>query len=126
MKTPIEIGFAIGLVTLLVSPIAIIAIGGMKAKRDDDRDILNHGKAAMGTVVAVDEIKGPRGGTMWKVTVEYFVPDQPDPVRTELIAPDIAWTKTIKRIQDLCPGQKVALHYREKWPSLAVIDEFVR
>jgi len=125
VKTPIEIGFAVGLIALFVSPIAIIAIGGIRAKRDDERDILTHGKAVIGTVIAVDEVKGPRGGPIWKVTIEYIVPDQPDPVRTELMAPEIAWTKTIKRIQDLNPGQKVALHYREKWPSLAVIDDLV-
>jgi hypothetical protein len=125
VKTAIEIGFAIGLIALLASPIAFIALGGMRAKRDNGRDILARGKAAVGTVIAVDEVTDPQGGSIWKVTIEYTVPDQPDPIRTELVAPEIAWTKTIKRIQDLSPGHKVALHYREKWPSLAVIDDLV-
>ena len=41
------------------------------------------------------------------------------------MAPEIAWTKTIKRIQELNPWQKVSVHYREKWPTLAVIDDLV-
>lgn len=114
-----------GLLALLIAPIAVMAVNGARAKREDEHDILVHGRAAIGTVIAVDEI-AIRGGLAWKITVEYTVSDQPSPVRLEMMAPKIAWTRNIKRIQDLNPGQKVAVHYREQWPSLAVIDDFVR
>jgi len=81
MRTPLEIGFAVGIAALIVFPIALIAISGMKSKRDDEQDIMTHGRSTVGTVVAVDEVRGPRGGHFWKVTVEFTVPDQTDPVR---------------------------------------------
>ena len=125
MKTPLEIGLVVFTAALVAVPIALIIISGKKSKRADEQDIMAHGRATLGTVIAVDEVSGPRGGHFWKVTVEFTIPDQPDPVRIELTAPEIAWTKTVKRIQALNPGQKVPMHYREQWPTLAVIDDLV-
>jgi hypothetical protein len=125
MKEPLEIVFVVGIVALVIFPIALITIGGIRAKREDEQDIMGHGRATIGTVTRVEEVPASRAGTIWKVTVEFTVPDKTDPVRVELMAPTVAWTKRIQRIQDLCPGQKVSLHYREKWPSLAILDELV-
>ena len=36
------------------------------------------------------------------------------------------WPVVPQRVRDLPQGQSVALHYRQKWPSLAVIDDVVR
>jgi hypothetical protein len=117
---------AILLIALVASPIAIIAIGGMRAQREDQRDILTHGKAAVATVISALEIRGQRTALVWKVTIEYPIPDRPSPVRVDLMVPEGGWTtKANKRVQDLTLGDKVAVHYREKWPSIVVVDDLV-
>ena len=115
----------LGLLALLIFPIVFMVVEGYRAKRDDERDILAHGRATTGTIVAVDEVAGPKGGKFWKVTVEFTVPDQPDPVRFYITSPESGLSKTAKQIAAFCQGQKVPVHYREKWPSLAVIDDLV-
>jgi hypothetical protein len=88
------------------------------------RDILEHGVPAIGTVVGIRNFT-TRGGRQWIVTVEFAVPNHPEPVRFETGMAG-SFNSTPKPLRNVLEGQSVALHYREKWPSLAVIDEFVR
>jgi hypothetical protein len=104
-------------------PAVFIVAGAARSQRQNQRDILQHGRAAIGTVVSI-RTQPIRGGQQWIVTVEFIAPDHPEPVRFDSFFSGTFWF-TPKPVRDLREGQSVALHYREKWPSLAVIDDFV-
>jgi hypothetical protein len=108
----------------LFAPITMIIAGLLRAQRQDNKDILTHGLPATGTVVGIRN-QATRGGQVWTITVEFSVPDHPEPVRFETQIAQSLWFRKPRDIRDLAEGQTVAIHYREKWPSLAVVDQFV-
>jgi len=84
------------------------------------RDILVHGQAGIGTVVAIDEVyTGGRSGPRYAVTVEFTPPEYTEPVRFQINCGASQVTK-------LGVYQQVAIHYREQTPMDAVIDELVK
>ena len=109
----------------LLGPIAYIAVGLTRSVQQDHKDIMEHGHAATGTVVAVKR-DAIRGGWMWTLTIEFTVPDRSDPVRFEAQASQAFFLHVPQRVKELPQGQSVAVHYRDKWPSLAVIDSFAQ
>jgi hypothetical protein len=114
----------LGILALCLYPIVLMMVGGITAKREDEQDIMTHGRTATGTVVAVDEIALGKGHA-WKITVEFPVPEQSAPVRFEQIVPQNVFSKLSRLARELNPGQTVTLHYREKWPTLAIIDNLI-
>ena len=91
-----------------------------RALRKERRDILVHGQAAIGTVVAIDEVyTGGRSGPRYAVTVEFTPPEYTEPVRFQINCGASQVTK-------LGVYQQVAIHYREQTPMDAVIDELVK
>ena len=109
------------IVALFLYPIVLMLVGGLKAKREDEQDIMTHGRTATGTVVAVDEV-ALGNGHAWKITVEFIVPEQSAPIRFEQIVPQNILSNVSRLARELYPGETVTLHYREKWPTLAIID----
>lgn len=112
------------LAALVVSPMVMIYRGLFRAIRADERDIRDHGIAAQGQVI---EIRCTQGGRnrIWIVTVEFRVPERTEPVHFQVMRPDTI-SGIPKPLRTLNQGQTVPIHYRQKWPSLAVIDELVR
>ena len=116
----------IGTLVLLafLAPGTMIWAGLRRSQREDVRDILEHGVPAIGTIVGIRNFP-IRGGRQWIVTLEFAAPDHPEPVRFEAVMVG-SFNSTPKPLRNVLEGQSVALHYRKKWPSLAVVDEFVR
>lgn len=113
-----------GILALFLYPIGLMFVGGLTAKREDEQDIMTHGRTATGTVVAVDKVALGKGHA-WKITVEFPVPEQLTPVRFEQIVPQNVFSKASRLARALNPGQTVTLHYREKWPTLAIVDNLI-
>jgi hypothetical protein len=91
-----------------------------RALRKERRDILVHGQAAIGTVVAIDEVyTGGRSGPRYAVTVEFTPPNNTGPVQFQINC-------GASEVSGLGVYQKVPIHYREPMPMDAVIDELVR
>ena len=111
-------------VLAFLTPGTMIWAGAKRSQREDVRDILEHGVRTTGTVVGIRSFT-TRGGRQWIVTVEFAVPDHPEPVRFETVMVGL-FNSPPKQLRNVLEGQSVALHYREKWPSLAVVDNFVR
>ena len=95
------------------------------ATHEDQRDILRHGVAGTGVVTSITSGSLPRGaGRLWTITVQFEAPGREGPVTFQTQAAGAFWF-TPKLVRDLNQGQSVPIHYREKWPSLAVIDAAV-
>jgi hypothetical protein len=115
------IGFAL---LAFIAPSAMIFAGLWRSQRQDNTDILKNGIPVTGTVVRIRS-HTTRGGQVWTITVEFSVPDHPEPVRFDTQIAQSLWFRKPRQMKDLAEGQTVAVHYREKWPSLAVVDQFV-
>jgi hypothetical protein len=103
-------------------PLGTILAGLFWSQSEDRRDILAHGLSARGTVVGIRS-DSVRGGRLWTVTVEFTVPDRSEPVRFEAQVMQPFWSGTPRWITDHPQGQAVGVHYREKWPSLAEVND---
>jgi hypothetical protein len=92
---------------------------------EDQKDILRHGVSGTGIVTSITSGPLPRGaGRLWTITVRFEPPGHEGPITFQAQAAGVFWF-TPKLVRDLNQGQSVAIHYREKWPSLAVIDAAV-
>jgi hypothetical protein len=91
-----------------------------RALRREQRDLLAHGQAAIGTVIAIGQAY-PTGryGPRYVVTVEFTPPDYQEPVRSQI-------TYGSSEVNKLGVYQQVPIHYRVQTPLAAVIDEFVK
>lgn len=119
MTTPLS-AWAFGIFALAVFPGLFILLlwAPWLALRKQQRAILATGQAATGTIVAMDEIRMPRGAPRYDVTVEFTSPDSPEPVRCRI---NCSSGETDK----LGLYSQVRIHYLQRFPSEAVIDEFV-
>jgi len=91
-----------------------------RALKRQRRDILAKGQAAVGTIVAIDEIStGGRFGPRYAATVEFTPPNYPEPVRIQI---NLGGTEVNK----LGVYQQVPIHYRVQTPLEAVVDELVK
>jgi hypothetical protein len=112
--------FVFALLVVVPAIFLYILLGPWRALKRQRRDIRINGKAAVGTVVAIDEISSAgRYGSRFAVTVEFTPPDYPEPVRSEI---NFGSSEANK----LGVYQQAPIHYREQMPSEVVIDEFVR
>lgn len=112
---------------LFMLPLMLICTGYFRAVKADERDIRDHGIATQGRVVEIRRLDGEGGGRtrLWIVTVEFTVPERTEPVHFQMMRPG-STSEPPKEWRNLNEGQLVPIHYRQKWPSLAVIDELVR
>src|SRR5579864_6126345 len=97
----------IGLALLaFIAPGAMIFAGLWRSQRQDNADILKNGLPATGTVVRIGS-HTTRGGQVWTITVEFSVPDHPEPVRFDTqIAQSLSF-RTPRHIKGLAEGQTV-------------------
>jgi hypothetical protein len=112
--------FVIVLLGVVPAIFLYMLLAPMRALRNDRRDILANGQAAIGTIVAIDENPALKSIRTYGVTVEFTPTDYRDPVR---------FTMTLTRSSDinkLGVYQQVPIHYRVQTPLEAVIDEFVK
>jgi hypothetical protein len=92
---------------------------------EDQRDIMRHGVAGTGVVTSIESGPLPRGaGRMWTIVVQFEAPGHGGPVSFQTQVGAVFWF-TPRLVRHLREGQSVPIHYREKWPSLAVIDAAV-
>jgi hypothetical protein len=94
----------------------------LQARLDDQRDIKTQGLAATGMIRSVKWATN-RGQTSWTYTVEFQVPGA-ECLTVFNFAVVGSWFRPPK--PSFKQGESVAIHYREKWPSLAVIDALVK
>jgi hypothetical protein len=112
--------FAIVLLGVVPAVFLYMALEPWRALKRERRDILTNGQAAIGTVVAIDQIY-PTGryGPRYVVTVEFAPPDYSEPVRSQI-------TYGASEVNKLGVYQQVPIHYRVQTPLEAVIDELVK
>lgn len=96
-----------------------MALEPWRALKRDRRDVLANGRAAIGTIVAIDEIDGRRYGPRYIVTVEFTPPDYHESVRSQI-------SYGGSEVKTLSVYQQVPIHYRVQTPLEAVIDELVK
>ncbi len=112
--------FAFTLLGVVPAIVFYFLLEPWRALRKERRDILVHGQAAIGTVVAIDEVyTGGKSGPRYAVTVEFTPPKYTEPVRFQLNYGAFQMTK-------LGLYQQVGIHYREQTLMDAVIDELVK
>jgi hypothetical protein len=107
--------FCAGLYLFMVRP-------AMEALIEDQRDIKNNGVPATGVIKSVRKSTN-RGATQWIFSVEFEAAGHTKPTVFEF-AVVTPWLRS--PMPALVEGESVAIHYREKWPSLAVIDALVK
>jgi hypothetical protein len=113
------------LVALFVAFNFVPAIAIWAATHEDQKDILRHGISGRGVVASITCGPLPRGaGRLWTITVRFEPPGHDGAVTFDTQAAAAFWF-TPRLVRGLAEGQPVAIHYREKWPSLAVIDAAV-
>jgi hypothetical protein len=121
VTTPISNGiFAIVVLGVVPAVFLYILLKPWAALRRGQRDILAKGQAAIGTIVAIDQVY-PTGryGPRYLVTVEFTPPDYPEPVRFQI-------NYGASEVNKLGVYQQVPIHYRVQMPLEAVIDEFMK
>jgi hypothetical protein len=101
---------------------ALPIVGLIRARKLELADIMKRGVAATGTITGITSYPLPKGGTGWAVTVEFRVPNRGEPVRVTWKTVSLLGSKPPKAIEHLAEGAAIAVHYLQKWPSLAVID----
>jgi len=107
--------FCAGLYLLMARP-------AMEALTADQRDIKSNGVPATGAIKSATKSTN-RGVTQWIFSVEFEAAGHTKPTAFEF-AVVTSWLRS--PMPALAEGESVAIHYREKWPSLAVIDALVK
>lgn len=121
IRALLSLFLALSVLALFIGPV----LGLFRSAKLEARDVIAHGVPAIGTVRNVRADRG-KGGTLWRITVEFSVPERAEPVQFEAVAMSSLFSRAPpKAIGSLNVGDPVRIHYLTVSPSLAVIDDLV-
>jgi hypothetical protein len=114
--------FVLVLLVVALGILLYVLLAPLRAQKRELRELLLNGKAAIGTVVAIDQSpRDPMGrsGPRYDVTVEFTPTDYAQAVRFRINASE-------HEVSRLGVYQQVAIHYRDQIPVVGIIDELVK